>query len=311
MKVWPFLVMPMLFTACATSDIVADNSETLLSCETHKIVKDGRKIFVVDHDLNKTVDTKFKEFISTDDVVNAMHIRHKLNCNYPLTFRTFDDRIGSIMPDGTLFGGRLFENSYDIYGGTKWVSDDKLFGLIDISGQYLIEPKYEKVSFGRYKQEHLYFAHSDENIDILRLDGSPLDITMDQYNRYQALSCDEDLIRYSEDGKWGLKHENGDILINAKYEALSCPINKLIYAPSMDDNAWCVVDKDGWLVADNISCKPEFYPELGHHVVPEKFDDDPFTSNVLWRRAYLEYGEGQREERPKITGDGYWSRASQ
>lgn len=299
------LALAVLIGGCSTTELTEANSETLLDCPTHKIVQRGKKMFVVDHNNNQLIDHAFKEFVSTDDVVNAMHVRHKLNCDYPLTFRTADGRVGTVMPDGTLFGDRLFEDSYDQYDGTKWVTNKELFGLIDRSGNFLIDPEYESVHFGWYNQRRVYGANRDTKTEYFYVNGSALNISKDQYWRYNILSCDDGSFRFSNNGKWGLKDNGGGIVIPAKYEALTCMSKGNVYVPDRTTKKWCGVDKEGVGAGEEDLCIEDYYPNIDYyHSTPEKFDDDPFLSNIKWVRALFDYGEGRREEMPKTTYDG-------
>lgn len=299
------LILPVLFSACASSPPTAANSELLLACDEHQFVQKSKKIFVVDSNYKPLIDVAFEEFVSTDDVVNAMHVRHKLNCDFPLEFRTKDGRVATIMPDGSLFGRRLFESSYDQYGGTKWVSDDnKQFGLIDQTGKFLIEPIYEHIAIVQYYGDHVYFSRMKDRPIYWDLNGKVLAIREENYWRQRALSCG-DTVRYSENGKWGLKSWSGQTVIPALYEALACPHDGIARVPDPDSKMWCPVSENGIENEDVENCVDDYYPDIDYwHSTPEKFDDDPFISNIKWVRAYLDYGEGRRAEKPESVWDG-------
>ena len=299
------LILPIIFSACSTVPPTAENSELLLACDSHRFVQKRKKIFVVDEKYKPLIDATFEEFVSTDDVLNGMHVRHKLNCEFPLEFSTNDSRVATVMPDGKLFGGRTFERTYDQYNGTKWVSDeDELFGLIDETGEYLIKPSYKSISTGRYNGAYIYFTSVDDNPIYWDLIGNVLAIQKEKYWRQKAVSCG-DTIRFSENGKWGLKDWSDQIVIAARYEALACPHDGVVRAPDFETNMWCPVSKNG-IEKDNVeNCSEDYYPGIDYwHSTPEKFDDDPFISNVKWVRAYLDYGEGRRERKPESIWDG-------
>lgn len=59
-----------------------------------------------------------------------------------------------------------------------------------------------------------------------------------------------------------------------------------------------------------MECSGTYYPIRVSHHYPEKFDDDPFESSVLWNRAWLDYQAGNRDGPPTWVGDGVMSGVS-
>uniref|UniRef100_UPI0035C67F89 WG repeat-containing protein n=1 Tax=Rhizobium hidalgonense TaxID=1538159 RepID=UPI0035C67F89 len=101
---------------------------------------------------------------------------------------------------------------------------------------------------------------------------------------------------------WGLQDPDGRMLVEPKFEAISCFRRGIAWVPDMTRNAWCPIGPDG-KARSKPDCLPTYYEvEVSHHY-PESFDPDPFRSSVLWMQAFLKHGENPAYPAPRLIGD--------
>ena len=114
------------------------------------------------------------------------------------------------------------------------------------------------------------------------------------------VTCKGGLRIKSKDGLWGIVDKSGNDVIAPKYRAISCFNGGVALAPDDARRKWCPIDRYG-KPRSAPACSETYYPTWITHHDPEKFHDDPYESNVLWVRAWLDYGEGRREQQPKFV----------
>lgn len=113
----------------------------------------------------------------------------------------------------------------------------------------------------------------------------------------------------SKEGLWGLQGPDGRILVEPKFEAISCFRQGITWVPDTAKNAWCPIGPDG-KARSKPDCRPAYYEfEMSHHY-PEKLDPDPFRSSVLWMQAYLKHGLDPSYPPPRLVGDGIQGRGT-
>ena len=119
------------------------------------------------------------------------------------------------------------------------VTDGK-YGMVDLDGQYVVEPKYEQISGiteggAVFKQNGLY--------GYMKLDGSIM-ITP----RYESLSSFKNgLAVFSDDHKYGVVDRAATVVVKAEYEKISLLDNGLIRI-YLNDNDFIYADKYGHTV---------------------------------------------------------------
>lgn len=222
------------------------------------------------------------------------------------------DAYAKILENGAVFGG-FFENSGEFFGTHLWVSVDGKWGLVDVEGYFAIEPTYDSVGneSGYSSSRRLPSDSTDTTYkvsigdEVYRLrfvDGvfKQEPYTEPEENRSRVLTCLEGLMIKSNDGLWGIVDSNGDDVIPPKYRAISCFNSGVALVPDDARRKWCPVDRYG-KHRPAPACSDVYYPTWSFHHDPEKFHEDPYESNVLWVRAWLDYGEGRRNHRPKFV----------
>lgn len=222
------------------------------------------------------------------------------------------DAYAAILENGAVFGG-FFENSAGFFGTHRWVSVDGKWGLVDADGDFTITPVYDTISdeAGYSTDRGLPSAKTnttykvsigEEDYRLRFVDGAYKQepYTEPEEDRSELLICKEGLKIKSKDGLWGIVNKNGGDVIPPKYRAISCFNNGVAWAPDDGQRKWCPIDRYGE-ARSAPACTESYYTMWISHHDPEKFHEDPYESNVLWMRAWLDYGEGRRDQKPKFV----------
>nr|WP_246728242.1 WG repeat-containing protein [Rhizobium leguminosarum] len=97
----------------------------------------------------------------------------------------------------------------------------------------------------------------------------------------KSTQCKSGVSIVSKEGLWGLKGPDGSILVEPKFEAISCFRRGIAWVPDTAKNAWCPIGPDG-KARNKPDCLPIYSEvEVSHHY-QDKLDPDPFRSSVLW-----------------------------
>lgn len=217
-----------------------------------------------------------------------------------------------VTENGAVFGG-FFENNKNFFGTHLWVSVNRKWGLVDGAGKFAVEPIYDLVEhengYGLLRDlpsdttnDTYKVSIGDEVYRLRFVDGAYKQepYSEPEENRSRVLTCKGGLKIKSKDGLWGIVDQKGDDVIPAKYRAISCFNSGVALAPDDARSKWCPIDRYG-NHRSAPACSDSYYPTGASHHDPEKFHEDPYESNVLWMRAWLDYGEGRRNEQPKLV----------
>lgn len=102
---------------------------------------------------------------------------------------------------------------------------------------------------------------------------------------------------------YGMSSADGTVLIEPTFDAITCFVSGVAWAVNFGDGQWCPVGPDG--KQRNIpACRTTHYPTMWSHHGPEQLDPDPFTSSVMWVRAYLSFECDGSNAAPVFVGDG-------
>ncbi|PZF75322.1 hypothetical protein DK847_19105 [Aestuariivirga litoralis] len=215
------------------------------------------------------------------------------------------NRLFFVLEDGTVLGGiDGFENTYSFSGNHAAVKVDGKWGIIDRSGIFTVQPRYAELTPDRNNT----FAVG-EGVDAYWIDafGNRVDRPIAaRPSPAQALTCRGGLRFFQQKGLWGLLDQDGQTVIEPRFRALSCFHEGLSWTAQPGDRQWCAVGPDGRR-REAMDCRETYYPYDLSHSYPEKLDDDPFESSILWNRAWLDYLASNRDDPPRWVGDGVMS----
>ena len=229
------------------------------------------------------------------------------NCDVPIGVKQ-GGKYGIIMPDGSLFAGRLFEDSYGLYQNTLAYSERGKWGLIEGDGTVIVAPVFDEIA---WHGNGLFLAKIGGSGYFMDRLGrmTPLEASKDYLPKYDTLlppreeytSCPDDTRRTTREGKWGIIDKSGNIVVPIQFLAIGCLHESGYFAPDEPNRQWCRYDREG-----NITtfCMPSFYIGSPSRFRPKKYLDDDFDNSVKWSQMYLEYGAGLRDEPPLLIGDG-------
>lgn len=200
------------------------------------------------------------------------------------------------------------EYSYIQYLFNKYfiAQKDNLLGIIDCDGNVIIDFKYIGIqSIYGYNLVQLLDENSttmllNENMqEILKMKNANI-MTYDSYikvfsdndikyidgagNLLENVSIfkDNELFAYNENGKWGFKDKNGNIVVKATYEMVT-EFNKYGFAGIKSNGKWGVIDKTGNIIKEPIydisqSSSPTFIKE--YYKVDLGYGEPYYTNKI-------------------------------
>ena len=234
----------------------------------------------------------------------------KKRCGFPISI-TRDGKYGLIMPDGTVFAGRVFENISALNDGVLGYSENEKWGLIDKSGKVIVAPIYDDIMWyggGKFivdirKETAFLMDNKGQRSELADDPNYFVDYKQHLPPRDVYLACPDDLNLDIKNGRWGIIDKAGKVVLRHDYRAIKCFYGEEGMAAIDDLKKWCPINRKGEILGRD-RCVTSYYQiEMSHHW-PEKLSDDSYESSVLWNRAYLEYGAGLRAEPPKYMPDG-------
>ena len=152
---------------------------------------------------------------------------------------------------------------------------DRKSGVIDNNNNFLIEVKYNSlIKIYGTNLIQAYDSETDETIiynkdfqEVGRMQAAEVN-TRDNYvvlisdNNFEYFNYDGEkieeknlfsanLIAYSENGKWGFKDKNGNIIVNCEYDMVT-EINEYGYAGIKKDGKWGSIDSNGKIIQEPV-----------------------------------------------------------
>ena len=230
------------------------------------------------------------------------------DCPGPFSARR-GDRWFYVLENGTVLGGPDgFDETYSFSSRTHVpVKVGGKWGIIDRSGRFTVRPRFSKL---RPDRNNTFAVGEGEDTYWINASGNRVEQPVaERPSPQQALTCEGGLRFFQRGDLWGFQDQNGQTIVEPRFRALSCFQQGVSWAVEPSGNGWCAIGPDGTR-REAMDCSETYYPIRVSHHYPEKFDDDPFESSVLWNRAWLDYQAGERDEPPTWVGDGVMSGVS-
>lgn len=217
------------------------------------------------------------------------------NCDDPFSV-LLDGAWNYLSSDGKLlFDTPPFDTQYSFNNGHAIFGLNGRSGMIDAEGTIVFDPIYHYLSI-RDDGILRFKLNKGDDIRGMYFDGNEITLPPPD-NRRNTLTCRNGTTVFRDGALYGLKVEEGQVLIPADYRVLMCYEFGISWAVEVGGKAWCPLDRNAERIAA-IDCVELRYPYEQSHTTPEQLDDDPFESNVLWVRAKYEFGLGDRPTPP-------------
>lgn len=236
-------------------------------------------------------------------------------CDRPYTLLVGTGQIRFVTQDGRLLpSSGWFEKAYDFRNGIAVVSRNGKWGVIDESGEFTVPPIYDSLGSPLPSNIDLGMALKlgEQDLKTFRVNLAGREFLIDAWNRElkdtfrpsekvlgTLLVCGETLERFEQNGLWGMKDENGEILIPPQYRALTCYRRGYAWGALVNKKRWCPIGPDGTQHATS-ACKEHIDVLRQTNTRLEEFSKDSHENHVLWLRARLEYASGKRLDPPRV-----------
>jgi hypothetical protein len=209
---------------------------------------------------------------------------------------------GFVGLDGRLlFDPPIFDDLHGFEGDYAVVKQGQKWGIIDASGRFVLALKLDGI---RERRAGLFrVAMEGRDLWITAAGEERPEPAIQHAPAPAILDCGHGLRLAESAGKWGIVDSDGRTMIEPRYRAVACFKNGVAWAPIDSRRQWCAIGPDGAL-REKPACQTAHYPYIQTHSIPETFHEDPFENSVLWSRAYLEFGLGQRDVPPRMIPDG-------
>ena len=230
------------------------------------------------------------------------------DCPGPFSARR-GDRWFYVLENGTVLGGPDgFDETYSFSSRTHVpVKVGGKWGIIDRSGRFTVRPRFSKL---RPDRNNTFAVGEGEDTYWINASGNRVEQPVaERPSPQQALTCEGGLRFFQREDLWGFQDQSGQTVIEPRFRTLSCFQQGVSWAVEPGSDGWCPIGPDG-ARREAMECSETYYPVRVSHHYPEKFDDDPFESSVLWNRAWLDYQAGNRDGPPTWVGDGVMSGVS-
>lgn len=244
---------------------------------------------------------------------SLLAVQRELNCDAPIVVSFGKDkqkRWGFIRPNGQpLFDPPKFNSTYSFGRGYAAVKVGEKWGVIDTEGRFTIPLGVKKIrpasQFGIEDGWKIFQIGGIDDAQFVDGKGDTIPESMRNDLTKKVLTCKGGATVFTLDsGKhWGLKSADGEIVLPAKYRAISCYRSGVAFVTDDQKKMWCPVGLDGEKL-ENADCRPFYNSKRLSHHHPEPFSEDPYESSVLWMNALYRYGIGVRKTAPKWVSSG-------
>ncbi|MEP3278639.1 MAG: WG repeat-containing protein [Stappiaceae bacterium] len=245
--------------------------------------------------------------------------KQRPDCQSSIKLR-LGNKKGIVKPDGKLLAYPIYDYISDFRNGYAIIGLDRKYGLIDSQGQVTLPPIYRQIN--RTKKYDVFLVVMDKEplwIDpygraeekVASEERKRPTISPAEENRSDALRCGSGSFVFQSGNLWGIKGENGDVVLAPNYRAVTCFLNGVAWVANDKKRLWCPIGPDG-IERDYPTCEiyisTKKFSENNVYINPPRiqgsFSADPYESSVLWNRAFREYGLGKRDAPPKFMPNG-------
>lgn len=217
------------------------------------------------------------------------------------------NRRGAVDATGELRVPLEYDNVFYWRGGYGVAQREGKEAFIDRDGRLLGGRFFDAVQHGHERQVqdggHWYSIAQDGKLGPVTPEASAIrPVALPAPKR--TSHCRGGVNFYTENERWGLKREDGSVLVVAQFAAISCFEGGVVWVPVDAEHSWCALRPDGQR-HPRLKCRSTYHATFVTHHLPETLDPDPFLSSVKWMQSYLRNAvDPERNPPPKVVGDG-------
>jgi hypothetical protein len=191
----------------------------------------------------------------------------KLSCEAPSIVQ-LGKEYGLIHASGQLLLGRYFERIDGYYNGIAAITADGKWGVVDESGNYLLEPLAVAPGTISVTGRGMINLERDEGrvlLDKAKVAELARDPTPLTEPRGERQACGDGVLARPRDGKWGFTDRTGAFFIPPRYDRVNCFHRGLALVAIPERREWCPIDKRGDIAPVRAcECNPvEYIPSIG------------------------------------------------
>ena len=187
---------------------------------------------------------------------------------------------------------KIITNSYiSVYTNGKW-------GVINSKGEYVIEPQYDNMVVIPDASKEIFIYQSNVDLEKNTFDSKAIDAKLNNlFGNYQkveavqrlnkdgSISYDNNVLKVSNDSKYGLINFNGTELLPCEYDSIE-PIKYIKNSfETVKDGKKGVVDNSGSIIVENK------YNEVA--AVTEKYEDGYIVKDSNNKYGLINYNKKQ------------------
>ncbi len=196
-------------------------------------------------------------FMDTDGIVKGIVKEKVTNCgmyNCRLCPVTINNEYYYIDIDGNKkLGPYLFAGTFEKNKAAVQDKDGK-WGIINIKGEYIVQPKYEDIKLtesGGYTLSEKVIAKENGKYNIYNENLNKIIVNIDADN--MGILTKDGIVSYEKEDKWGYVSLKGKIIITPQYYGAKSFSNGFA-AVQVKENFWKIISKDNEFILDE-----EFY----------------------------------------------------
>ncbi|ANL66450.1 hypothetical protein AMC82_CH02818 [Rhizobium phaseoli] len=221
-----------------------------------------------------------------------------MTCEFPVSVR-YNGKWGFLKQDGKLLvDPPSFQSQFGFSGGYAGVKVGGKWGILNSDGVMALAPQFDEMR----PDSGSYAVSKDGRTFWIDASGREVSEPRRLEDRRSKLRCGTDggqLVSRNSNGTllWGIQDAAGNIVVEAKYRAISCFRDGLAWVPFDERREWCAIDRNE-RKRESVACVKNWADSNTADARTETMSDDPYESGVLWMRAELEYGLNLRDKPP-------------
>jgi len=236
----------------------------------------------------------------------------QMHCDRPTTIKIGDKWTFLFTSGRLMHEPPRFEKLSSFKDGYACVSECGVWGLIDETGRYVIEPHYEYLSPMVFDQtladlalrcvveqpKGLFKVHHHGQTFAVDCNGVESELPQRPLRKLDRVPLPNGTCLMHEHGSWGIADEDGSIIIPPVYRAVDTFREGVAWIAMDDRKLWMPIGPDGKQRSCLTAPRTAHCPVRSFDTEPKTLHEDPYESSVLWARWWLEALAEHRADAP-------------